>query len=66
MEKLKHNILYGLLGASSGLTGLLSFAKCRGADCTSCLGCAGAGIGLALILVLNRMRRGERRNDGMD
>lgn len=65
MEALKHKLLYGLLGATSGLSGLVSLARCSGGTCTSCFGCAGAGVGIALIVLMNRMKGRGGKNDGM-
>lgn len=64
MEGLKNKILYSALGASSGLTGLVSLARCSGAACTSCLGCAVPGIGILLITLFNKLK-GEKRKNGM-
>lgn len=66
MEKLRNRLLYTALGASSGLTGLASFSRCSGNACTSCFGCAGAGIGVLLILLLNKFGRSKQEdNNGM-
>lgn len=55
MERLRQKILYSALGASNGLTGLFSLSKCSGSTCTSCLGCAGIGIGLLLIVLFRKL-----------
>ncbi|MFA4828662.1 MAG: hypothetical protein WC855_03890 [Thermodesulfovibrionales bacterium] len=66
MERLKNRLLYTALGASSGLTGLASFSMCSGNACTSCFGCAGAGIGVLLIVLLNKFGRSKQEdNNGM-
>ena len=59
MENLKNKILYGALGASGGLAGISStMAPCvSGGACTACLGCAGAGVALALGVLLNKVRK---------
>ena len=56
MGKLRRRVLYGGLGAASGLVGLTTVARCGGAACTSCLGCAGAGVGLLAIALYQRVR----------
>ena len=56
MEDLKTRILYGALGASSGLAGLTTLARCSGTACTACFGCAGAGVGLVAIAVYHRLK----------
>ena len=56
MEDLKTRILYGALGASSGLAGLTTLARCSGASCTACFGCAGAGVGLVAIALYHRLK----------
>lgn len=63
MESLRHRLLYTAVGASSGLTGLVSFSRCSGNVCTSCFGCAGAGIGVLLILLLNKFGRSKQEGD---
>ncbi len=66
MERLRNRLLYTALGASSGLTGLASFSRCSGNACTSCFGCAGAGIGVLLIVIFNKIRRSKQEdNNGM-
>ena len=54
MADLKSRILSGALGASSGLAGLTVLTRCGGASCTSCFGCAGAGVGLVAIAIYHR------------
>ncbi|OGW27729.1 MAG: hypothetical protein A2X59_13035 [Nitrospirae bacterium GWC2_42_7] len=44
------------LGASSSMAGLLSLSKCSGSTCTSCFGCAGAGIGILLVLMYSKLK----------
>lgn len=66
MEKLMHNISFSIIGAASGLTGLLSLGRCSGNVCTSCYGCAGAGAGVVLLLVFNKFRQSRKeKNHGM-
>ncbi len=56
MEKLKHKLLYAAFGAFTGLVGLISLSKCSGGACKSCLRCAGAGIGISLMILFNKLR----------
>ncbi|MDI6729484.1 MAG: hypothetical protein QMD44_11240 [Thermodesulfovibrionales bacterium] len=65
MEGLKEKVLYSAIGASGGLTGLISLSKCPGNTCTSCFGCAGIGIGILLIALINKKLKGGQRNNGM-
>ena len=55
MEGFKDKILYSVIGASSGLTGLISLSRCPGNTCISCFGCAGVGIVVILIALFNKM-----------
>jgi len=66
MERLKHKLLYAAFGASSGLTGIASFSRCSGNACTSCFGCAGVGIGVLLLALVNKFKKtNEGDNNGM-
>lgn len=66
MENLRANVISTALGVSSSLAGLLSLSKCPGSTCTSCFGCAGAGIGVMLLVLFNRMRTdGKEEKNGM-
>ncbi|MHB8882722.1 MAG: hypothetical protein ACYC69_14585 [Thermodesulfovibrionales bacterium] len=56
MEDLRTKIISTALGASSSMAGLLSLSKCSGSTCTSCFGCAGAGMGILLLVLFSRMR----------
>lgn len=55
MEKLKSKIGSGALGAASGLAGIAALSQCSG-GCTSCFGCLGAGLGVALVVLCQRIR----------
>jgi len=59
MEKIKYKFLNAALGAASGLTGIMSLSWCSGKTCASCYGCAGAGIGLLLIALLNKFKKAK-------
>ena len=59
MENIKYKLLNTTFGALSGLTGIVSLSKCDGKICTSCMGCAGAGIGLLLIALFNKFKKGK-------
>lgn len=63
MKKLKQRILYGLIGASGGLAGLLPLARCSG-HCTACFGCAGIGLGIVLVLIGQKIKGGKEGTDG--
>ncbi|MDO9288130.1 MAG: hypothetical protein Q7T83_05015 [Thermodesulfovibrionales bacterium] len=63
MEKFRNRLLYTAVGALSGLTGIASFSRCSGNACASCFGCAGAGIGVLLIVLLNKFRRSKQEGD---
>jgi hypothetical protein len=66
MEKLRAKLVSTALGASGGMAGLLSLSKCSGGPCTSCFGCAGAGMGLLLLVLFNRMKENRKEEkDGM-
>ncbi|MBI5789136.1 MAG: hypothetical protein HZA78_09815 [Candidatus Schekmanbacteria bacterium] len=56
MEKLKTKLLYWALGASGSLSGLLSVARCPGNGCNACLGCAGVGVSVILMMVMGKIR----------
>lgn len=66
MEDLRARVISTVLGASSGMAGLLSLTKCSGSVCASCYGCAGAGTGLLLLLAFGILRRNKKEEkDGM-
>jgi len=54
MEGLKKRMLYYAAGAMSGLSGIVSLPICRGNTCSSCLGCAGLGIGVLIVVIIKR------------
>ncbi len=68
MASMTKQMTYGVVGAVGGLGGLSAAAGlCRGAGCTSCFGCAGMGVFLAVIALLKRMevaRHGRSASDG--
>jgi hypothetical protein len=51
------SVLAGALGASAAVTGQLP--ACAGGPCSACLGCVGAGAGLALALIAGCVFRGR-------
>lgn len=63
MKKLNQKILYGLIGASGGLAGMLPLSRCSG-YCTTCFGCAGIGLGIILVLIRQKIREGKEGSDG--
>ena len=65
MKKGSRQLLYGLIGAMSGLAGVVPLSRCGG-HCTACFGCAGAGLGIVLILTGRWIRKGKERTGGMD
>lgn len=56
MENVRAKVVATALGASGSMAGLLSLSKCSGSICTSCFGCAGAGVGILLIVLLRRIK----------
>ena len=64
MKKVKQQILYALIGASGGLAGMLPLSRCGG-HCAACLGCAGVGLGVVLILIGQKIRGAKEESDGM-
>ncbi len=66
MENLRAKFVSTALGASSSMAGLLTLSKCSGSTCTSCFGCAGAGMGILLLVVFSRIRgKKKEENNGM-
>lgn len=66
MEKLRAKFVSTALGASSSLAGLLSLSKCSGNTCTSCFGCAGAGMGILLLVLFSKIKANHKeKNNGM-
>jgi len=65
MKKLKSHILYGSIGASTGLAGFAPASVCRGGDCTSCWGCVGVGLGTLLMVLYNNYKRIKEAKNGM-
>ena len=58
MKNPKQHFLYGLIGASGGLAGLIPYSRCGG-TCTACFGCAGIGLGIVLILLAQKIMGGK-------
>ena len=57
MEGLKGKVIYSFIGVSTGLSGIVSLSNCSAAGCSSCLRCAGVGLGIALMVLLSRSKR---------
>ena len=64
MKKCEKHFIYGLIGISVGLTGLVSIPRCSG-TCNACFGCAGVGMGMILILVCQKISNRKDGSDGM-
>jgi hypothetical protein len=66
MENLRHKIIAAALGATGSLTGLAVFSRCGGGACSSCFGCAGAGVALVLAGLLSKSKEEEKGDyDGL-
>jgi hypothetical protein len=65
MERLRNRIVYGAVGAATGLAGLASLTRCPGGACGSCLSCFGAGAGILLLAVINKATTGKEKHDGV-
>ena len=59
MGNLRHKIIAGALGATGSLTGLALFSRCAGGACSSCFGCAGAGVALILAGLWSKSKEEE-------
>ena len=64
MKKCSRQLLYGLIGATGGLAGMVPVSRCGG-NCSACFGCAGVGLGIVLILIGQRIRNGKEGAGGM-
>lgn len=66
MENVKNKLVCGAAGIAGGLSGVVSLPHCTGSACASCFGCAGAGMGILLLLLLRKMKRGnpQERREG--
>lgn len=62
MADLKNKIFCSAIGAATGLSGLTSFSNCTGGACTACFGCAGAGVSILLLAVIQKFRKGSKDN----
>ena len=56
MGGLRNRILCGGAGASAGLSGILSVARCYGNACTSCFGCFGVGACILLVVLADKAK----------
>lgn len=66
MKNARARLVSSALGASGGLAGMLSLSNCTGGSCTSCFGCAGAGVGILLLVLYGKMKRTTMEdNNGM-
>jgi len=66
MENLRSKFVSAALGATGGMAGLLSLSGCPGGACSSCFGCAGAGLGVLLMFVYGRKNPDQKEdNNGM-
>jgi hypothetical protein len=63
MKTRHQEILYTLIGASGGFAGMIPFTRCHG-NCIACLGCAGIGLGVVVLLIAQNIRSGKKRSDG--
>jgi len=59
MKEWRSNCAAALMGAGSGLGGLL-LAACRG-NCSSCYGCIGGGLFGLVVLARTRQRKRSRK-----
>jgi len=55
MASLKHKLFFSLIGASGSLSGIAASASCQGSHCGSCMGCAGIGIAMLLLLLYGKL-----------
>jgi hypothetical protein len=60
MGNARAKLIASALGASSSLAGLLSLTKCSASNCTSCFGCAGAGVGVLMLVLFTRMKGNKK------
>lgn len=65
MENIKTKLLGAAIGASEGVAGMVSLTGCSGGACTTCLGCAGAGLGLVVLAILGKKKTKTERKNGM-
>lgn len=62
MGRLKDKIFYTAAGASSGLMGLALISRCGGSACAACFGCAGTGMVILTLALVQRLKGGGRDN----
>jgi len=48
-------LFFSLIGASGSLSGIAASASCQGSHCGSCMGCAGIGIAMLLLLLYGKL-----------
>ncbi|MBF0606556.1 MAG: hypothetical protein SFH39_04155 [Candidatus Magnetobacterium sp. LHC-1] len=60
MERLRHNVLYGVAGFLGGIGGILPLSRCSGGTCSACFGCAGFGI----VIVAMALFKKQSKEDG--
>ena len=67
MENLPAKFISTAAGVSSSLAGLLTLSRCSAGNCSSCFGCAGAGVGILMLAVITRLkgRRKKEEENGM-
>lgn len=66
MASIRETFITASTGAVGALGSTIPAARCTGAACTSCYGCAGLVAGLLVILLVRKfaMKRGD--NHGLD
>lgn len=55
MDAVKRKIIGMTTGAGCGLGGMLATPPCAGVGCAACFGCAGVGVGLAILLAAKKI-----------
>lgn len=66
MAKPIHKLVFSAMGMLSALPGLAALGRCSGGACSSCLGCAGAGIFAIVALAVGKiMRTAKEDGNGM-
>jgi hypothetical protein len=64
LKRIKEKIIYGGAGASGGLAGLTAINRCGGGDCSSCFGCAIAGLAIVVIALAGSIKKKKEKNNG--
>ncbi len=57
MGRIAHDSGVAVSGLISAVSGLALSTRCAGAGCSSCLGCAAAGIGVITVVIATNMAR---------